>query len=193
MAVGFAGYYETTTGGRQTSNGQTSLGTLNQPCGLNPGESVVTENGVLKCVVGPPLTVSNDGKADFRNGTVVDLNVNATGAGMIGEGGAGGSNDTIILTNGTRIVFNSRGVVVTVSPYKGEEVFANGTVTKFPSCAYRINADLDLSHGVSGNGTAWYTSSDGIEVVFYPNGTCGERTSSATTATSSIEGARPFS
>ena len=145
---------------------------------------MVTENGAPKCVVGPPLVVSNDGKADFRNGTVVDLNVNATGAGVIGAGGAGGSNDTIILTNGTRIVFNSRGVIVTISPYKGEQVFSNGTIVSFPACRYPITPDLNLPHGLSGNGTVWYTSSNGTVVTFYPNGACNETTVSPATTTS---------
>src|SRR5712691_9907781 len=93
----------------------------NQPCGLNPGVSVVTVNGVPKCVVGPPLVVSSDGKADFRNGTVVDFHVNATIAGMIG----GAKNDTAILADGTRVIFNSKGVIAVVYPYQGKEVFSN--------------------------------------------------------------------
>jgi hypothetical protein len=153
-----------------------------QPCYVGggvvePGVSVVTENGVPKCVVGPPLVVSDDGQADFRNGTVVDLNVNATGASVIGAGGEGGSNDTVVLINGTRMVFNSRGVIVTISPYKGEQVFSNGTIILFPACRYPITPDLHLSSGLSGNGTVWYTSSNGTVVIFYPNGTCSETTS----------------
>jgi len=160
-----------------------------QPCGsfssLGADESVVMVNGVSKCIFGPPLYISDDGKADFRNGTVVDLHVNATGASSLGDGGGGTSlNDTLILTNDTRIVFNSRGIIATVSPYEGKEVFSNGTVVTFPACPYHIaNPDLSYPRGLYGNGTSFYTLPDGMLVKFEPNGTCHQEPSSHATTT----------
>lgn len=143
-----------------------------RPCGLNPGMSVVTSNGIEKCIVGPPIAVYDNGTVDFKNGTVINLHANLTSVALLGQGGSGGRNDTVILTNGTRITFNSRGVIVTISPYQGRSVYSNGTITSFPVCRYPINANLELPHGLSGNGTAWWTSSDGTAVRFNPNGTC---------------------
>ena len=123
-----------------------------------PGESVVISNGVQVCIAGPPLAINSDGQVDFRNGTVVNLRANLTGAATLGEGGSGGRNDTVILTNGTRITFNSRGIIVIISPYQGRAVYSNGTITSFPACQYPITADLEISSGLSANGTASWTS-----------------------------------
>src|SRR5438876_3908823 len=142
----------------------------NQPCGALPGVSVVTVNGVPKCVVGPPLAVSPDGKADFRNGTVVDLHVSAPIAAVIG----GAKNDIVIIANGTRIIFNSKGIIAAIYPYQGKEVFSNGTIVTFPVCPYQISTDPALPRTVYANGTALFASSNGMIVRFAPNGTCSE-------------------
>jgi hypothetical protein len=111
---------------------------------------------------------------DFRNGTVVDLHANLTGAATIGDGRSGGRNNTVILPNGTRFIFNGRGVIEIISPYQGTAVYSNGTVMTFPICQYPFDPDLQLGGGLSGNGTAWWTSSSGTIVSFYPNGSCSE-------------------
>ena len=123
---------------------QSSQTVASVPCPANPvpGESEVISNGVQICVVGPLLVVNPDGQVDFRNGTVVNLHANLTGAATLGEGGSGGRNDTVILTNGTRITFDSQGVVVTISPYQGRAVYSNGTITSFPVCQYPITSVL---------------------------------------------------
>ena len=132
-----------------------------------PGVSVVTSNGIQKCVVGPPIVTYPDGRVDFRNGTVVDLHANLTGAALIN----GGANDTVILPNGTRFTFNSHGIIVTISPYQGRAVYSNGLIVDIPVCQHPIDPDLQLAHGVSANGSAWWTSADGQAVIFYPDGT----------------------
>ena len=83
--------------------------------------------------------------------------------------------DTVILTNGTRITFESSGVIVTISPYQGRAVYSNGTITSFPACGYPTTTVLAGPSGLSGNGTAWWTYSNGIAVNFYPDGTCSKR------------------
>ncbi len=148
-----------------------------QPCETSaglamPGVSVVTSNGVQKCMVGPPIVTYPDGRVDFRNGTVINLHANLTGAAVIGQGGSGGRNDTVILPNGTRFTFNSNGIIVTLSPYQGKAVYSNGVVVDIPVCQYPIDPDLQLAHGVSANGSAWWTSADGQAVAFYPDGSC---------------------
>jgi hypothetical protein len=151
--------------------------TMTQTCGLGvtlPGVSVVTSDGVQICVVGPSIVVNPNGMVDFRNGTVVDLHANLTGAATIGDGRSGGRNDTVILPNGTRFIFNGRGVIEIISPYQGTAVYSNGTVMTFPICQYPFDPDLQLGGGLSGNGTAWWTSSSGTIVSFYPNGSCSE-------------------
>jgi len=140
----------------------------NQPCGLTPGVSVVTINGVSKCVVGPPVIVNNDGRIDFRNGTVVNLHANLTASSFMG----GSSADTVVASNATRFIFNARGVVAIIYPYQGKEVYANGTIRTFVPCAYPISMDPPLPRGASGNGTVWFTASNGQIVRFYPDGTC---------------------
>jgi hypothetical protein len=139
----------------------------NQPCGLNPGVSVVTVNGVAKCVVGPPIIVNYDGRIDFRNGTVVDLHANLTASSFIG----GSSYDTVVTSNATRFIFNAHGVIATMYPYQGKEVFANGTIVTFAACPYPIS-DYRFGGGESANGTVWFTSSNGGVLRFFPSGTC---------------------
>ena len=160
------------TTANDTSGAASTNQTVTGPCGLRPGVSVVTADGVQTCVTGPPLVVNPDGEVDFRNGTVIVLHANLTGVATFGDGGSGGRNDTVGLHNGTRIIFNSRGVLVTISPYQGRAAYSNGTVVDFPACQHPINPDLRLPSGASGNGTAWWTSSDGTVVRFYANGTC---------------------
>jgi hypothetical protein len=142
------------------------------PCGIVPGVSVVTSNGKPTCVAGPALVVNPDGRVDFRNGTIVDLHTNLTGVGTLGDGS--GKNVTVILPGGTRITFDSRGIIVTIFPYQGRVVYSNGTIVRFVAYQFPIDPDLQLPHGLAGNGTAWWTSSNGIRVSFYPNGTCSE-------------------
>ena len=139
----------------------------NQPCGTNPGVSVVTVNGVAKCVVGPPVMVYDDGRVDFRNGTVVDLHANLTASSFI----AGGSYDTVVTSNATRFIFDAHGVIATMYPYQGKEVFTNGTIVTFAACRYPIG-DYRFAAGVSANGTVWFTGSSGGVLRFFPNGTC---------------------
>ena len=93
-----------------TSDHQSATNPCETSAGLSmPGVSVVTSNGIQKCVVGPPIVTYPDGRVDFRNGTVVNLHANLTGAALIN----GGANDTVILPNGTRFTFNSNGIIVT--------------------------------------------------------------------------------
>ena len=165
-AAGYVSYGLTSTNQSATQPCETSAGLA------MPGVSVVTSNGVQKCVVGPPIVTYPDGRVDFRNGTVINLHANLTGAAVIGQGGSGGRNDTVILPNGTRFTFNSRGIIVTISPYQGRAVYSNGVVVDIPACQYPIDPNLQLAHGVSANGTAWWTSADGQAVSFYPDGTC---------------------
>jgi hypothetical protein len=120
------------------------------------------------------MIVNPDGRVDFRNGTVVDLHANLTSAATLGEGVSGGRNVTVILPSGTRITFDSRRILVTIFPYQGKAVYSNGTVATFPVCQFPIDPDLHLPHGLAGNGTAWWTSSNGTKVSFYPNGTCSK-------------------
>jgi hypothetical protein len=167
-------YSQLTAGGNnQTVSSAESTTQTYQPCpsangGFPPGLSQITINGKTTCVVGSPIIVGNDGSVDFRNGTVVDLNANTTGSAFIG----GDQYDTLVTSNGTRFVFNAQGVVATLYPYQGKEVFANGTTTTFPPCAYPVSTNPQQS-GEAANGTAWFSSASGGVVRFYPNGTCG--------------------
>jgi hypothetical protein len=150
-----------------------------QPCYvvngvIEPGVSEVTVNGVVKCVAGPPVIVNDDGRIDFRNGTVVDLHANLTGASFIG----GSTYDTVVTLNETRFIFNAYGLIATIYPYQGREVFANGTVTTFPVCAYPISTSILYPRGTYGNGTDWLPAAGGGIVRFYPNGTCSAVASS---------------
>ena len=155
------------------TNSTQSVNNQNQPCYVvngvtEPGVSEVTVNGVVKCVAGPPVIVNNDGRVDFRNGTVVDLRANLTASDFMG----GSTYDTIVTSNATRFDFSAHGVIATIYPYQGKEVFANGTTALFPVCAYPISTNLQLPRGTSGNGTVWFTGANGGIVTFYPDGTC---------------------
>lgn len=162
------------------ANSFQSANSQNQPCyeanGVTePGVSEITVNGVVKCVAGPPIIVNNDGRIDFRNGTVVDLHVNLTASGFMG----GSTYDTVVTSNATRFIFNAHGIIATIYPYQGKEVFANGTIALFSICAYPINENLQIqSRGENANGTVWFTGANGGIVRFYPNGTCSAVTSS---------------
>jgi hypothetical protein len=150
------------------TNSSQSANNQNQPCGTLPGVSEVTVNGVVKCVAGPPIIVNNDGRIDFRNGTVVDLHANLTASDFIG----GSAYDTAVTSNATRFIFNAQGVIATIYPYQGREILANGTIKTFLTCAYPITTNIQLPKGEYGNGTVWFTAAGGGIVRFYPDGTC---------------------
>jgi hypothetical protein len=146
------------------------------PCGPLPvpGVSVISfSNGSEACVAGPPLMVGSDGVADFRNGTRVSLGFTGWYNGLI----AGSPYDTVVLENGTRILFDSSGVEVVINPNLGEESFSNGTLLKFPACGISIDAGpTSYPYGLGANGTVWYTMKNGTTVFLYPDGTCGTLT-----------------
>ena len=81
------------------------------------GQTIV--NHTVVCMSGSPLTVSNDGRVDFMNGSAVELHANMTGSAMVS--GLYGY-DTVVVTNGTRFIFNASGVIATLYPYQGKEV-----------------------------------------------------------------------
>ncbi len=156
-----------------TNSFQTPI-TSENPCGTLPGVSAVSFDGGQICVAGPPLIVGPDGIADFRNGTKVSLGFSGWYPSLI----MGTPYDTVVLENGTRILFDSAGVEALIYPNLGEESFSNGTLLKFPACSIPIDADpTNYPMGVSGNGTVWYTE-NGTTVYLYPNGTCGTSTGS---------------
>jgi len=169
-------FLEVTTTPSQGTNMTTgpSVVSLPQPpfvsCSLVPGISEVIVNGTTKCVVGPPIVVNDDGVVDFRNGTGVDLYANLTGSSFI----AGTSYDTVVTLQATRFIFNAHGLIATFYPYQGRELFANGTVTTFPACAYSISTSTQYPRGTSGNGTVYFPAAGGGTVWFYPDGTCSE-------------------
>jgi|GEM_PF-6345898 len=133
-----------------------------------PDESQIIVNGTTVCVNGPSMFVSNDGRVDFRNGSVVELHANMTGSAMIlGLHGY----DAVVVTNGTRFIFNASWVIATLYPYQGKEVFANGTITTFPPCIYPVSTNIKES-GDLANGTVYFSGASGGIVRFYPNGTC---------------------
>lgn len=114
------------------------------------------------------MFVSGDGRIDFRNGSVVDLHANTTGSAIIsGLYGYG----TVVVTNGTRFIFNASGVIATLYPYQGKEVFTNGTIAAFPPCIYPVSTNIKES-GDLANGTVYFSGASGGIVRFYPNGTC---------------------
>jgi hypothetical protein len=157
-----------------TSTTGPSVVSLPQPpyviCSPVPGVSEVIVNGTTKCVGGPPIVVNNDGVVDFRNGTGIDLYANLTGSSFIG----GTSYDTVVTLQATRFIFNAHGLIATIYPYQGKEIFANGAFTTFPACIYPISASTQYPRGTSGNGTVWFPAAGGGIVWFYPDGTCGE-------------------
>lgn len=159
-----------------SSTATTSSGNTNEtyfPCPSPgqfrpPDESQIIVNGTTVCVSGPAILAGNDGRIDFRNGSVVDLHANTTGSAMIlGLYGY----DTVVVTNGTRLIFNASRVIATLYPYQGKEVFANGTITTFPPCIYPVSPDPQQS-GEGANGTVWFSGASVGIVRFYPNGTC---------------------
>jgi hypothetical protein len=109
------------------------------------------------------------GSIDFMNGTVVYIHANTTGAALMGDGVYGYV--TVVLTSGTRFIVNASGVIATLYPYQGREVFDNGTITMFPPCIYSATTNIEGS-SASGNGTASFSYANGSTVKFYPNGTC---------------------
>lgn len=130
-------------------------------------------NGTQKCVVGPSILV--DGSTiNYRNGTVVNLPVQIAAT----DTDVGPNGGTLVSANGTRVTFNSKGLIAIIYPNQGREVFANGTVVSFPACPYVVNAETDVPHGLFGaNATTWYTlppsgASGSMVVYFYANGTC---------------------
>jgi hypothetical protein len=137
------------------------------PCGMAPGVSEVTAYGVKICVAGPPLVIRDSGMADFRNGTLVDLRIK--GSDVVGVFGCA-SNCSVVLANGDRVVFDSRGVIARIYPSSGIEVFSDGRTVTFPPCPYAIN--LRPPFGVAANGTAWFTNPQGQVVALSPDGTC---------------------
>jgi hypothetical protein len=130
------------------------------------GQTIV--NHMVTCMSGSSLVVSNGGRVDFMNGSVVELHANMTGSAMIS--GLYGY-DTVVVTNGTRFIFNASGISATLYPYQGKEVFANGTITMFPLCIYPVSMNIKES-GDLANGTVYFTGASGWTVRFYPNGTC---------------------
>ena len=116
-----------------------------------------------------PIVVNDDGVVDFRNGTGVDLYANLTGSSFMG---GGTTYDTVVTLQATRFIFNAHGLIATIYPYQGREIFANGTVTTFPTCAYPISTNTQYPRGTSGNGTVNFPAAGGGTVWFYPNGTC---------------------
>jgi hypothetical protein len=167
-----ANYAEVPTGPSQTSSA------TGGPCGLLPvpGVSVVSfSNGSEACVAGPPLVVGSDGVADFRNGTKVSLGFNGWYSGLI----AGTPYDTVVLENGTRILFDSSGVEAAIYPNLGEELFSNGTLVKFAACTISIDAGPpNYPYGLSSNGTVWFTFKNETTVYLYSDGTCSSLTTS---------------
>lgn len=166
------------------ANSSQAVNNQNQPCYVvngvsEPGVSEITVNGTVKCVAGPPIIMNNDGRIDFRNGTVVDLHANLTASDFVG----GSAYDTVVTSNATRFIFNAHGVIAIIYPYQGREVLANGTVRTFLACAYPVSTNIQLPKGVYGNGTVWFTASGGGIVRFYPDGTCS---TASTTSVSTI-------
>ena len=143
-------------------------------CGLVPGVSEISfSNGSEACVAGPPLMVGSDGVADFRNGTEVNLGFSGWYSSLI----VGTSYSTVVLENGTRILFDSSGVVAVIYPNLGEELFSNGTVVKFVACTISISAGPpNYPYGLSSNGTVWFTFQNETTVYLYPDGTCSSLT-----------------
>lgn len=156
------------------SNPSEASGNSTGPCGLFPGVSTISfSNGSQACVAGPPVIVGYDGVADFRNGTEVSLGFTGWYNSLI----AGTPYLTVVLENGTRILFDSSGVEGVTYPDLGKEVFANGTVVTFSACNVPIDAGPpNYPYGVSANGTVWYTLENETVVYLYPDGTCGSLT-----------------
>ena len=130
---------------------------------------VIVNHKVMCMDGGPPVSVGNDGRVDFMNGSVVYLHANMNNSGMMSSGLHG--NDTVVIADGTRFIVNASGVLATLYPYQGKEVFANGTITTFPPCIYPATTNIEGSSS-SYNGTASFSYANGLTVKFYPNGTC---------------------
>jgi hypothetical protein len=132
----------------------------------------VIVNHTVMCYAGGPPNLGEGGVVDFMNGTVIHIHANTAGAALFGDGLNGYV--SVVLPNGTRFIVNASGVIATLYPYQGKEVFANGTIITFPPCMYPVSTKLQ-ENGGAGNGTAWFSGASGGLVMFYPNGTCIEK------------------
>jgi hypothetical protein len=134
--------------------------------------NAVIVNHTVMCYGGSPrfndIGTAGD-EIDFENGTVVYIHGNTNMAVLLGDGLYGYLD--VVLTNGTRFIVNASGVIATLYPYQGREVFDNGTITMFPPCIYPATTNIE-GNGVSGNGTASFSYANGSTVKFYANGTC---------------------
>jgi hypothetical protein len=134
--------------------------------------NAVIVNHTVMCYGGNPrfndIGTGGD-EIDFENGTVVYIHGNTNMAVLLGDGLYGYLD--VVLTNGTRFIVNASGVIATLYPYQGREVFDNGTIDTFPPCIYPATTNVEGS-GVSGNGTASFSYANGSTVKFYANGTC---------------------
>lgn len=149
-----------------------SCGAPNAP--IFDSNQVLVNHTVMCYNGGAPGAIGPDGQGmiDFMNGSVVYLPpVNMNQSSFMSSGLYG--YDAVVISNGTRFIVNASGVIATLYPYRGIEVFANGTITTFAPCVYPGTENVEAYGGGGGyNGTVSYSYSNGLTVSFYGNGTC---------------------
>ena len=114
--------------------------------------------------------VSNTGLARFPNGSTVRTGLtDVRGCYCVLD-----RTDWAVSSNGTRVLFNPKGVIATIYPFAGTEIFSNGTSFAFSPCQYQYPTSEIRGGGLAADGTAAFSYSNGMTVYFFANGTCSE-------------------